>query len=134
MSNFPIQMQTYDPVATEQSILQFQTELQEEVTLNTKLKDTDSDTKIEEAQTFVTENGAKIKDQYDFIDQLDKDIRSIVQENKTLEQQDVAFDTLINSAEYAELASMMADLKTKITSLDAFLVESGVKGPAPIQE
>ena len=130
MSNFPIQMQTYDSVATEQSISQLQIEMNEEVALNKKLDVQDSETKIAEAQTFVQDHGEKIKYQYDTIDQLDKDLRQIIIQNKTLEQQDVAFDTLINSAEYVELAQMMSQLKSKITSLDAFLVEHGVKGPA----
>jgi small-conductance mechanosensitive channel len=130
MSNFPIQMQTYDPVATDQSIAQLQGELQEEVTLNNKLKELDSDGKIQDAQNFVSEHGEKIKSQYQSIEQLDVDLRTLVLENKTLEEQDEAFNALIHSNEYLELARMMSDLKAKITSLDSFLVEHGVKGPA----
>lgn len=122
-------MQTYNPVATDQSISQFNVELEEEVTLNNKLKELGTDAKIAEATKFVGDNGDKIKTQYEAIEKLDQDLRTLVKENKTLQEQDEAFNTLINSEEYLELASMMKDLKSKITSLDSFLVENGVKGP-----
>ena len=129
MSTFPIQMQTYDPIAIKASIDQFNTELNEEQILKLKLQEQDSDTKILEATQFVQEYGETIINQYHTLKQLDATLRQIVVENKTLQEQDTMFNELINTPEYLDLASKMGELKNLIASLDSFLVEQNVKGP-----
>lgn len=128
MSNFPIQKQTYNPMAVDESISQFNEELNDEVVLNQTLNQTNSDEKIAEATQFLTEYGEKINKQFTTLDQLDKDIRSIVAENEEMQQQDIAFDELMKSEQYIELADKMSSIKQKIASLDSFLVEHQRKG------
>lgn len=130
MSNFPIQKQTYDVKAVDASIEQFETEFNEEIVLNKALNDTNSDEKIAEATQFVAEYGSKINEQYLKISQLDQDLRAIVIDNKTMQQEDQAFDELMKSETYVDLAEKMSSIKQKIASLDSFLVEQGVKGPS----
>ena len=129
MSSFPIQMQTYDKQSVKQAIVQFQKEYDEEIALNNTLKEQESDVKIAQATAFFNENRDVILDQHARILALDNDIRRIVLENKDLQKQDAAFDMLLDSDDYRDLATVMAELKQKIMSLDSFLVEQGVKGP-----
>ena len=128
MSNFPIQKQTYNSMAVDSSIQQFETELDEEIVLNKNLNDTNSDDKIVDATQFVEQYGDKINEQFLKISQLDQDLRAIVVENKEMQSEDVAFNELMNSDTYKDLAEKMSAIKEKIASLDSFLVEQGVKG------
>ena len=128
MSNFPIQKQTYDPIAVDSSIKQFESELEDEVVLSKTLNDTNSDDKIVEATQFLSKYGPKINEQHSKLEQLSQDIRTIVIQNKEMQQEDIEFDNLMKSAEYIDLASKMSSIKHIISSLDSFLVEQGVKG------
>lgn len=128
MSNFPIQKQTYDPIAVDESIQQFEAELDDEILLNKTLNDTNSDEKIVEATQFLTDYGDKINKQYAQLSHLDDNIRKIVVGNKDMQQQDQAFDELMNSTGYIELANKMSSIKQIIASLDSFLVEHQRKG------
>lgn len=135
MSHFPIQKQSYDSVAVDSSIANFETELDDELMLNKALNDTNTDDKIVEATKFVSEYGEKINQQFTKLTQLDRDIRSIVINNKEMQAQDDEFDKLMQSEEYIDLASKMASIKQIISTLDSFLVEQGVKGsPAPEEQ
>lgn len=127
MASFPIQAQHYDGATVEATILDMEDELNDEQNLRATLDDTTND-KIISAQSFLSENTGLIEAQLARLTDLNVQIRAAVQENESLESDDAAYQSLILSEPFTQLADKLASLQTLTATLADFLVLKGRRG------
>ena len=129
--SFTVQMNSYDAIVVNDAIADFQRELVDETQLESTLTGNTAEL-VQAATDFVSENKDTILEQHAEILSLNGSLRDIVVANKTKEQADADYDALVNSVEFLDLATKMAEIKATVSSLQSFLVEQGVRGrPLP---
>lgn len=131
MASFPAQQQQYDAPAVEATITDMEQELQDEVQLRSTL-DASSADKIVAAQQFLADNEALVGAQLTRLQDLNTQIRSAVAENEQLAADDAAYQTLVTSAPYVNLANKIASINAVAASLADFLVSKGRRGRPPM--
>lgn len=130
MASFPIQAESYNTQTVEGNINDLDLELTDEKNLASSLGN-DSATKIAEAEAFMAQNKDIVLDQHARLLSLNLELRAIVHSNKTKQADDEAYNALITSTEYQNLADKIAEIKAMTTDLRDFLIQEGVRGRPP---
>lgn len=130
MASFPIQAESYNTQTVEGNINDLDLELTDEKNLESSLGN-NSATKIAEAEAFMAQNKDIVLDQHARLLSLNLELRAIVHSNKTKQADDEAYNALITSTEYQNLADKIAEIKAMTTDLRDFLIQEGVRGRPP---
>jgi hypothetical protein len=126
--SFPSTSTQYDPAAVDVMIADFESELADERALATTLDETALDQKLADATAFLSANSPLVSVQLTKLQDLNLQLRDIVEQNKRRIAKDKAYNDLINSQPYLDLAAQLLDIKTTAKALHEFLVDAGVRG------
>ena len=127
-TNFPTQQQQYNNEEIQHAIFRLSKTYNNELELNKMLKEKKTEEKIEIAKTFLNDNSKIIEDQLNQITHLDTSIRTIVKENRNMQNLDEDFNKLINQENFHNCAQNMKKVRASISNIKDFLCENGVQG------
>tara|TARA_X000000950_G_C13885680_1_gene648718 strand:+ start:1108 stop:1512 length:405 start_codon:yes stop_codon:yes gene_type:complete len=117
---------SYSRSGVEGTILELKRELREQKEVNSILKESNNDEKIQEIKNFVQRNEGDIDDQIYRLGQVIEEIKKIVNDNLNLEKSQENYDELIQSHDSKRVAEKIVKLKNMKKDALIFLESAGI--------
>ena len=117
---------SYNSTNVESAILTLKKELQQQVLINTTLKDKDLKKKAKEITDFVARNEGQIDDQIKRLNDVVNNLKKIVSENYKLEQNKEIYSETVKSDKSIAVAVKINELKELKKNALLFLENAGI--------
>lgn len=125
-ANLLTQMNLYDDNKVENSILQLNELHDSQLNRLNNLKNEDPSQCIEKCNNFLITHSDIIDKQLDNIVELEKNIKNIVIECETIEQQEETLDKMLKEPKYVDLAEKIKKMRSTVDNLNHFLVRKKI--------
>jgi hypothetical protein len=125
-ANLLTQMNLYDDNKVENSILQLNELHDSQLNRLNNLKNEDPSQCIEKCNNFLITHSDIIDKQLDNIVELEKNIKNIVNECETIEQQEETLDKMLKEPKYVDLAEKIKKMRSTVDNLNHFLVRKKI--------
>jgi hypothetical protein len=125
-ANLLTQMNLYDDNKVENSILQLKELHDSQLNRLNNLKNEDPSQCIEKCNNFLITHSDIIDKQLDNIVELEKNIKNIVNECETIEQQEETLDKMLKEPKYVDLAEKIKKMRSTVDNLNHFLVRKKI--------
>ena len=125
-ANLLTQMNLYDENKVENSILQLNELHDSQLNRLNNLKNEDPSQCIEKCNNFLITHSDIIDKQLDNIVELEKNIKNIVNECETIEQQEETLDKMLKEPKYVDLAEKIKKMRSTVDNLNHFLVRKKI--------
>ena len=125
-ANLLTQMNLYDDNKVENSILQLNELHDSQLNRLNNLKNEDPSQCIEKCNNFLITHSDIIDKQLDNIIELEKNIKNIVNECETIEQQEETLDKMLKEPKYVDLAEKIKKMRSTVDNLNHFLVRKKI--------
>ena len=116
----------YSRSGVEGTILELKRELREQKEVNSILKESNNDEKIQEIKNFVQRNEGDIDDQIYRLGEVIEEIKKVVNDNLNLEKSQEKYDELIQSHDSKRVAEKIVKLKNMKKDALIFLESAGI--------
>tara|TARA_Y100000389_G_scaffold201780_1_gene245318 strand:- start:1003 stop:1419 length:417 start_codon:yes stop_codon:yes gene_type:complete len=117
---------SYNSTNVESAILTLKKELQQQVLINTTLKDKDLKKKAKEITDFVARNEGQIDDQIKRLNDVVNNLKKVVSENYKLEQNKDIYSETVKSDKSIAVAVKINELKELKKNALLFLENAGI--------
>ena len=125
-ANLLTQMNLYNDNKVENSLLQLNELHDSQLNRLNNLKNEDPSQCIEKCNNFLITHSDIIDKQLDNIIELEKNIKNIVNECETIEQQEETLDKMLKEPKYVNLAEKIKKMRSTVDNLNHFLVRKKI--------
>jgi hypothetical protein len=130
--NITVQMEKYDPAATEADIANLDAELADEDAVNTTLVNSDAAVRAAAVRKFLADNKDRITDQHARMQTRVKNLRDLVATNMQLESADADYKALVESEDAQLVAKLLTELNAMSVQYRDMLLNAGRAGRPPL--
>ena len=120
------QLSNYNYLETENKINEFKKILDNQKNLNQILVNNNSKQDKQKIETFIQDNSELIDQQFNKLNELNKELKLITNDNNQLIKQCDEYKQLINSNNYKNIANKIRDINKNCSDINYFLMNTGI--------
>lgn len=125
-ANLMVQMNLYDNEKINNNISELEEIYDSQVERLNTLKEEDPVTCMEKCNNFLEDNNEIIHKQLDTVVNLEKNIKNIVEECDTIEDQEEKLNEMVKEPKYVDLAEKIKKMRGTIDNLNLFLIKKKI--------
>lgn len=125
-ANLMVQMNLYDNEKINNNISELEEIYDSQVERLNTLKEEDPVTCMEKCNNFLEDNNEIIHKQLDTVVNLEKNIKNIVEECDTIEDQEEKLNEMVKEPKYVDLAEKIKMMRGTIDNLNLFLIKKKI--------